>query len=209
MAKKEDNGLYLIKIQLKDVKPAIWRRIVVPRDINLADFNLVLMTAMGWTGMHLSAFEDKQRIWYRVENEWFDDDDNLMEDDDKNAQDFTLSQVLHAKEPILKHYYDFGDDWQHTITLEDDKYTLEKPLPCPIVCLAGNNACPLEDIGGADAYQEFKKAIQGKEYDRDYEFDDDLMQDFSDFDPKAFDKDDINEQLKKLYDDFYGVQKSK
>ena len=206
MAKKEDNALYLIKIQLLNVTPTVWRRIVVPRSINLADFNKVLIVAMGWSATHLSAFEDKKGIWYSVKNDWFDDDEDgdFLADDEKNAQDFILSQVLHINEPKLKQYYDFGDDWEHTITLEDDKYTPQKPLPCPIACLAGKNACPFEDIGGAWAYQEFKKAIQGKEYDTNYEFDEDLLHDFADFDPTEFDKDDINEQLAELYDSLYG-----
>jgi hypothetical protein len=50
-----------------------------------------------------------------------------------------------------KYVYDFGDEWEHSIELEDithDKLTSMYP-----VCLAGERACPPEDCGGPYGYK--------------------------------------------------------
>jgi Plasmid pRiA4b ORF-3-like protein len=48
--------------------------------------------------------------------------------------------------------YDFGDDWQHTITLVDvlrRDFRLTYPR-----CVGGERACPPEDCGGVHAFAE-------------------------------------------------------
>ncbi len=47
---------YQLKITLKNVKPAIWRRFVVPADIPLPDLHLIIQTVMGWYNSHLHQF---------------------------------------------------------------------------------------------------------------------------------------------------------
>ena len=48
--------LYLLKIQLIDIKPAIWRRFVVPASITLDRLHDVIQIVMGWTDSHLHEF---------------------------------------------------------------------------------------------------------------------------------------------------------
>ena len=47
---------YMIKIQLLDIEPAIWRRFVVPASITLDRLHDVIQIVMGWTDSHLHAF---------------------------------------------------------------------------------------------------------------------------------------------------------
>ena len=54
--------------------------------------------------------------------------------------------------------YDFGDDWRHTITIEDSRYS-NLGSQAPLVCLYGAGACPPEDVGGVHGYLEFLKAL--------------------------------------------------
>ena len=47
---------YMIKIQLLDIEPAIWRRFVVPASITLDRLHDVIQIVMGWTDSHLHEF---------------------------------------------------------------------------------------------------------------------------------------------------------
>jgi len=45
-----------IKVTLKDVKPEVMRRLVVPVTLRLDRLHLTLQTAFGWTNSHLFEF---------------------------------------------------------------------------------------------------------------------------------------------------------
>ena len=45
-----------LKITLKGVKPAVWRRLLVPSHYTPAQGQDVLLTGMGWAGHHLCSF---------------------------------------------------------------------------------------------------------------------------------------------------------
>lgn len=47
---------YLLKIQLLDIEPSIWRRFVVPASITLDRLHDVIQVVMGWTDSHLHEF---------------------------------------------------------------------------------------------------------------------------------------------------------
>ena len=51
------NKTYQVKITLRDSKPSIWRRVLIPSDMSLPDFHKVIQTTMGWTNSHLHHFE--------------------------------------------------------------------------------------------------------------------------------------------------------
>lgn len=46
-----------LKIELKHIKPLIWRRALVSSDIRLSKLHEVIQIAMGWTDSHLHEFE--------------------------------------------------------------------------------------------------------------------------------------------------------
>lgn len=58
--------LYLLKIQLLDIEPAIWRRFVIPAAITLDRLHDVIQIVMGWTDSHLHDFTiaDKRHTEY-------------------------------------------------------------------------------------------------------------------------------------------------
>jgi hypothetical protein len=41
--------IYQLHIELRDLKPAIWRRVLVPQSVTLAKLHQVIQIAMGWT----------------------------------------------------------------------------------------------------------------------------------------------------------------
>ena len=46
---------YQLHIQLCDIKPAIWRRLVVSDCTNLAQLHRLIQAAMGWSPRHAAA----------------------------------------------------------------------------------------------------------------------------------------------------------
>ena len=50
---KAPASVFLLKVELQYLKPAIWRRILVPSDIKLPKLHVVLLRTMGWMGGHL------------------------------------------------------------------------------------------------------------------------------------------------------------
>ena len=48
--------VYQLHIELKYLKPAVWRRVLVPASIKLPKLHVVLLWAMGWDGGHLHEF---------------------------------------------------------------------------------------------------------------------------------------------------------
>lgn len=54
----------------------------------------------------------------------------------------------------FRYTYDFGDNWRHTLTVEDRLLPDESFNTWP-ACIAGQNACPPEDVGGVGGYAEF------------------------------------------------------
>ncbi|MDN8617356.1 hypothetical protein QZH52_30005 [Variovorax ginsengisoli] len=48
---------------------------------------------------------------------------------------------------------DYGDNWRHRVKVEKI-VELDTPISSA-VCVAGENACPPEDVGSASAYEEF------------------------------------------------------
>ena len=48
--------IYQLKITLRDSKPPIWRRIIIPSYATLLDLHYVTQAAMGWANSHLHQF---------------------------------------------------------------------------------------------------------------------------------------------------------
>ena len=53
--------IYQLKVTLLDTNPPIWRRLLVPSDLHLAQLHDVLQVAMGWQDGHLHEFSTGDR----------------------------------------------------------------------------------------------------------------------------------------------------
>ena len=53
--------IYQLKVTLLGTSPPIWRRLLVPANITLAQLHDVLQTAMGWEDGHMHEFSVGQR----------------------------------------------------------------------------------------------------------------------------------------------------
>lgn len=185
-AKKAEDIVYQIKITLKDIKPVIWRKILVKANINLFTLHVILQEVMGWTGGHLHQFF--------IDGEYYgqpDQDD--FEDEIINEKEFKLKDVVNKEKQKFKYEYDFGDDWRHELIVEKILPS-EKGKYYPI-CLDGARACPPEDCGGAGGYDNFLMAIKHPNH---VEHETMLEWIGGSFDPDKFDIEAVNEELKDI-----------
>jgi hypothetical protein len=87
-------------------------------------------------------------------------------------------------------WHDFGDSWEHLVKLE--KRTPGGDQDHAPVCLAGENAAPLDDMGGIYGYYHWLEALHkpGSEMHREAR-----MVLGKDFDPAHFDLKEVNWRL--------------
>jgi hypothetical protein len=181
---KASAPVYQFKITLRHSKPPIWRRIQVPAFMTLANLHEIIQVSMGWFDSHLHQFEIDNVLFGPAGAEDEDWGMEPIEDEEK----FTLQELADRIAPHFDYTYDFGDDWQHRITVEKILPPEEgKPYP---VLIKGKRACPPEDIGGIWGYQEFLEAYTDADHD-----DHEEMSDWAgpDFDAERFDSDDVDE----------------
>src|SRR5665811_1764837 len=132
-------------------KPRIWRRLSLPGDLTLDVVHTLFQAAMGWTDSHLHRFQPGigqgyNQPYFVTEFDEDEGEEGIREDGVR------LDQVLRAPGDRLTYLYDFGDGWEHRVTLESpDPLTPGDREP---VCLGGARACPPEDVGGIHAHHD-------------------------------------------------------
>lgn len=147
--------VFQLRIELEGVSPPVWRRLLVPGGADLLTLHDIFQTAMGWEDTHLHEFIIGEQH-YGVP----DDEDEDGEEDD--GSDVAVADVL-AGQTRFRYQYDFGDSWYHEVQVEEvtpAAFELDYA-----VCLAGENACPPEDVGGPSGYAGFLEAIDDPDHD--------------------------------------------
>ena len=176
---------YRLRIDLLDSDPAIWRRLSVPASIPLDALHDVLQAAMGWTDSHLHRFEaegdDGEPVSYSMPY-------GLALEGDTDSRGVPLHALLSDPGDSILYEYDFGDGWEHLVTLE----AIEADGPARAVCLDGANACPPEDSGGIWAYNEARPAYVDPSHPEHAELRDWLG---GPFDPDHFDVEAVNRRF--------------
>ncbi|MDR1041225.1 MAG: plasmid pRiA4b ORF-3 family protein [Deltaproteobacteria bacterium] len=143
--------LYSFSIELKGVKPKIWRYFYVPSDISLTRFHAALQCVMGWFGGHLYSFTISGVEYY----EEFVDPIGPSPDEGKRSglAKIRLDRLGLSKGSRFTYLYDMGDAWDHVIKVLDTDYVPKVPGR-NYGCFKGERACPPEDCGGVYGYQE-------------------------------------------------------
>jgi hypothetical protein len=190
--------LYSLKVTLNGIMPPIWRRVICPVDASLELLSVVIQEAFGWAGAHPYKFKIRNEDYY-CDAELFDDQASYPESKSGSAAEVTLVELNLKKGDQFEYHYDFGDDWRHTITLEEQRDA--RVLEPEFACRAGERAAPLEDCGGIPGYQEILAAKLDERHPRREEFDE--IYDLDSFDPNQFDVTNANEriQIELLLDD--------
>ena len=136
--------IYQIKVQLMDIRPPIWRRCLLSSTSSLKDFHEILQVVMGWENYHLHLFVVNDTRYGEIDPEFANEDDW----DDESA--VKLKDIFRSVGDSMLYQYDFGDGWQHKITLEKIlPFNTDQVLP---QCIKGKRHCPPEDVGGTWGY---------------------------------------------------------
>ncbi|MCC5915676.1 MAG: plasmid pRiA4b ORF-3 family protein [Balneolaceae bacterium] len=175
---------YQIRLELAGSKPKIWRKLIIPADMLLSDLHKVIQTTMGWTNSHLHHFI-KGRVFLEPPI-----DDDFLDSVGIDYTGYTVDNLLEKKNDKIRYEYDFGDGWEHIITLEKVVNNVDGELP---VCTGGALNCPPEDVGGIWGFQEFKKALKNPSHPEHEEYKEWVGEHY---DPEYFDLDEVNEMLK-------------
>jgi hypothetical protein len=174
--------VYQLSVALDDIEPAVWRRLQVPADFTLEKLHYVLQDALGWQNSHLHEFRIGDARYGLI---LADEPDPTLRDDRR----IHLRDVA-GKGSRFTYVYDFGDDWMHSIHVEEvlaSNPTVKVPR-----CTGGARAAPPEDSGGPSGYMELVAALADPENERNRE----LAQWIdAEFDPARFDLAATNEAL--------------
>ena len=102
-----------LRIELLDVSPKVWRRLIIPEDIKLPKLDRILQICMGWTNSHLHQFVLGGKHYSYYDPEWSAELKHL---DEKRI---VLSKAIGYECRCFDYIYDFGDSWHHTVIVED------------------------------------------------------------------------------------------
>lgn len=193
MAKRKQatpSQIYQLKISLRDTRPPIWRRVLVGDTTTLHELHWIMQIAMGWTDSHLHQFVIGDA---RLSEPEFGLDE--MGDSVGNEKRVRLAEFGFVPKDKFAYEYDFGDGWDHEITVE--KVSPPEAGARYPQCVAGRRACPPEDVGGTGGYESFLEAIRDPEHEEHAAM---LEWAGGNFDPAAFDiaavSDDLREQFR-------------
>ena len=141
------SDVYQFKISLKHSVPLIWRRVLVPAIMPLAQFHIVIQALFEWEQAHLYSFYYSDRPY---------------DDETPGTLATQLQQLALKPKQTINYVYDFGDNWMHAIVLE--KITTDDGSYRLPFCLAGNRAGPPEDCGGIPGYENYMNALFDKNH---------------------------------------------
>lgn len=212
---------YIIKIELINSNPLIWRRVIMPAGATFKRLHDVIQNVTNFQsgypygGYHLYEFDLTDKIVtdndeaYQ-EHQQFKKNKKMYEERLKTMAPNMLEFEKHYQERLkievrkptglkiddylekhkeIRYAYDFGDDWDFIIRLEQivDDYYFGFPT-----LLDGAETAPPEDVGGIHGFYEFMeiyKDVNHPDHEGTKEWAESLH--FRDYDP-----DWINERLK-------------
>lgn len=155
-----------LKIKLRLEKFDIWRRITTPLDISFEELHQIVEIAFDWNGYHLHDFMISEN-GKPILNILCDEEDMSYPSQIPTAMehDIKIREYL-PKHKELVYTYDFGDDWEHIIEVEDLLLDFDKNHP---FCIDGNGDRPPEDVGGERGYEEFIEIMKDSSHE-DYRY---------------------------------------
>jgi len=181
---KEPSQTLQFRLSVKDVKPEIWRRLLVSSDVTLARLHAILQVLMGWRDSHLYAF---------VINEKRYSSPSEHDTGKQNSVRTKLSNIFAKEVKVIIYEYDFGDRWEIELCNEPKNGGFQQKQSTE--CIEGFRHGPVEDSGGSREYMEKARIYSNPKHKR-YQEIRELIGPM--FDPEAFDLRKTNEMLKEF-----------
>src|SRR5499426_1510600 len=127
--------IYQLRITLRGISPLIWSRLLVRAETSIAELHHILQLIMGWTDSHLHRFlihGKEYGIAYEGGVGFADDPRRIR----------LADYCFRLRERFL-YQYDFRDNWQHDIRVE--QIVAADPKRTYPVCIGGKRAAPPEE----------------------------------------------------------------
>ena len=175
-----------IKVTLEHIEPAVTRTLQVPSNIRLDRLHLTLQAAMGWTNSHLYMFEAGGATWGLPDPDFGGED--------LPANKTTLAEMIEdTGANTISYLYDFGDSWEHKITIT----SISDPVPGNLYprLTEVSGKCPPEDVGGLPGYKEFLEGMADPKHPEHSNLKDWYG---GPFDPNTPETDELRQQVLKL-----------
>lgn len=145
MTAASSEEIVTLHIELVDTEPLIWRQVEVPTAITLKALHDVVQAAMGWFDQHLWELRlGDQRYGQPIPGDDWGGSPTFR------ADKIRLSEILKGPKTVLDYTYDFGDNWEHRLTLNDARPG--EPDTAYPRYVAGERAAPAEDSGGIPGF---------------------------------------------------------
>jgi len=147
-----------VRIELEGTDPLVWRELDLPLSTTLAALHDIIQVVIGWWDYHLYEFVIGDRI-YSVPSP----DDEIYERKVYQAKALRLGTVLERGVREFLYVYDFGDNWQHRISVGEIRQGdagVEYPR-----FIAGARRAPPEDVGSISGFEEFLEVMADPEHE--------------------------------------------
>ena len=146
----EPSRIARLRITLDDIEPTIWRTVEVPLTASLKLLHEVIQAAMPFQDYHLFQFREGPVRYAIPDPEWPDGNT-------RSAKTTKLGALVDRGTTVFAYTYDFGDNWTHTVTVEE--VGPADPDAAYPRFLDGARRAPPEDVGGTMGYEEFLEAV--------------------------------------------------
>ncbi|HKK81943.1 MAG TPA: plasmid pRiA4b ORF-3 family protein [Prolixibacteraceae bacterium] len=191
----KNSQTFQFKIAIKGIsKPPVWRRVNVPSYFSFMHFHYVIQSVFGWDNYHLYQFSEKgynSNMFITEINDEFESGCDQLE-----AETIPISRIFKKEGDKYIYIYDFGDSWEHVITLE--KIIPEVSMNPELI--AGKGACPPEDCGGVWGYQNMMEALNDKDNPEHHDIREWLgLEEDENWDPGSFDLNDAKLNLSAMF----------
>lgn len=165
-----------VRIELADTDPPIWRQVEVPTSITLKVLHDIVQATIGWFDDHLWEFTiGEQKYGLPMDEDW----GALPR---KEAIKVRLRDVLQPRKTVIDYTYDFGDNWEHRITVTDVRPG-EPGVGYPRY-IGGERNGPPEDCGGIPGFYDKLKA----RVDPNHPDHEEIVEWLDDYDPDAIEE---------------------
>jgi hypothetical protein len=139
----------VVRISLRGAEPPVWRVAILPAWFTLPKTHQAFQIVMGWQNYHLHE-------WRHGSLSFGTRDRDYPIGHTISEREVLLADLLHNTPVGLVYIYDFGDGWLHDVAREG---TRDGKFDDPPLVIAGENACPPEDVGGVGGYADFLEAL--------------------------------------------------
>ena len=138
------NEICTVRIELLGSDPLIWREVEVPTSVTLKVLHDIVQISMGWFDQHLWEFTiGGRRYGVPMDDKWLDEPPTA-------AIKARLRDVLKPRKTVIDYMYDFGDSWEHRLTVTKIRQGLSGVSYPNYV--GGEWGGPPEDCGGIPGF---------------------------------------------------------